>query len=96
VSVRYAESALADLAEILAYLDERSLTGGRNVMRSIQKAAELIGEYRQRGRLVGEGNVRVVQAGRYPYLIYWEVEAETAIIVHIRHAARRPWREDAP
>jgi toxin ParE1/3/4 len=93
VSVRYADSALADLAAILAYLEERSISGGRNVMRSIRKTADLIGDYPGLGRLAGESTVRVTRAGRYPYLVYWDVVAGVAIIVHIRHAARRPWPE---
>jgi plasmid stabilization system protein ParE len=91
VTIRYAEGALADLEAILAYLNEKSPRGGRNVMRSIQKTANLIGEFPQRGRLAGEGNVRVARAGRYPYLIYWDAEGDDATIVHIRHAARKPW-----
>jgi predicted transcriptional regulator len=31
------------------------------------------------------------RSGRYPYLIYWAVTAGAVWIVHIRHAARRPW-----
>ncbi|CAN5137144.1 hypothetical protein BH10PSE9_BH10PSE9_20660 [soil metagenome] len=95
MSVRYAESALVNLAAILAYLNERSPLGSRRVMLSIQKTVDLIGEYPRRGRLAGEGAVRVVQAGRYPYLLYWTVELNEAVVVHIRHTARRPWRGGA-
>jgi plasmid stabilization system protein ParE len=89
VSVAYSHSALADLAAILAYVDARSPAGRRSVMRSIRDAVKLIGEYPRRGRFVDEPNVRVVQAGRYPYLIYWTTEGDAATIVHIRHAARK-------
>jgi plasmid stabilization system protein ParE len=92
VNVRYSETALADLDAILAYLNERSPSGGRRVMQSIQRAIELIGEYPDRGRLAGEGNVRVVPVGRYPYLIYWDVDESGPYIAHIRHAARRAWQ----
>jgi plasmid stabilization system protein ParE len=64
-------------------------------MLSIQKAVDLIGEYPRRGRLAGEGTVRVVQAGRYPYLVYWTVEGDAAVVVHIRHTARQPWEGEA-
>jgi hypothetical protein len=30
--------------------------------------------------------------GRYPYLVYWTVEADEAWIVHVRDGRRRPWR----
>jgi toxin ParE1/3/4 len=95
VSVRYASSALIDLAAILAYLNERSPLGSRKVMLSIQKTVDLIGEYPRRGRLAGEDAVRVVKTGRYPYFVYWAVEADDAVVVHIRHTARRPWEGEA-
>ena len=28
---------------------------------------------------------------KYPYKIFYRLEAETIDIVHIRHASRRPW-----
>ena len=91
MSVRHGESALRDLAEILAYLDKQSPAGGRNVMRSIQRTVESIAEYPERGAVVWE-TIRAAQAGRYPFRIYWKVEGGEVTIVHIRHTARQAWR----
>jgi hypothetical protein len=38
-----------------------------------------------------EENLSGRSAGRYPYLIYWSIEAGEVWIVHIRHAKREPW-----
>jgi plasmid stabilization system protein ParE len=92
--VRYAPRARDDLVTILDYLDRRSPQGARNVKRSIQKALELIGDYPEGGRLAGHEGVRVLPAGRYPYLIYWSIEGGDAWIIHIRDARRRPWPAD--
>jgi hypothetical protein len=47
------------------------------------------------GRQAGEPEVRVIPVGRYPYLIYWIIEAREIRIVHLRHAAReRPETND--
>jgi plasmid stabilization system protein ParE len=35
--------------------------------------------------------VRVVPLVRYPFKIFYTVTGQTLIILHIRHAARRPW-----
>jgi toxin ParE1/3/4 len=35
--------------------------------------------------------VRVVPLVRYPFKIFYTVVGETITILHIRHAARRPW-----
>jgi len=89
--VRFTPRARNDLVAILNYLDERSPQGARNIKRVIRKTIELIGQFPHSGRRAGVQELRVLPAGRYPYLIYWSIEAGEAWLVHIRHAARRPW-----
>ena len=76
--VRYTPRARSDLVDILKYIDERSPQGARNVKRTIRKTIELIGQIPLSGRDAKEQGARVLPAGRYPYLIYWLVEADTA------------------
>jgi len=76
--LRYTPRALSDLTSIFQYIDERSPIGARNVKRAIQRTIELIAEFPEGGRLAGEQNVRVLPAGRYPYLIYWSIEEDAA------------------
>jgi plasmid stabilization system protein ParE len=92
--VRYTPRARDDLDDILKYISERSPQGARNVQRSIKRTIELIGHFPLAGRLAGIQGTRVVPVNRYPYLIYWTVEADAAWLVHIRHASRRPWKGD--
>jgi toxin ParE1/3/4 len=92
--VRYTPRARGDLSDILAYLDEHSPHGARNVKRAINKAITLIGQYPKIGRLSNVEETRVFPVGRYPYLIYWSIEAGAVWIVHIRHARRRPWADE--
>lgn len=94
MKVRFAPRARTDLRMILEYLDKRSEQGARGVKRVIKKTIEVIGQYPRGGRIAGEQATRVLPAGQYPYLIYWSIEANEAWIVHIRHAARRPWKTD--
>jgi toxin ParE1/3/4 len=92
--VRFTKRARDDLVAVLNYLDERSPQGARNVKRAIRKTIELIGTLPDSGRRSGILDIKVLPAARYPYLVYWSVEAGEAWIVHIRHAARQPWRGD--
>jgi plasmid stabilization system protein ParE len=92
--VRYTSRSRDDLRSILDYIDERNPRGARNVKRAIQKTIELISEFPEGGRLAGEETIRVLPAGRYPYLIYWTVEGGEVWLVHIRHARRRPWIDE--
>jgi toxin ParE1/3/4 len=39
--------------------------------------------------------VRVASLGRFPYKIFYRVRGETVEILHIHHAAREPWNEQA-
>ena len=89
--VRYTPRARDDLAEILKYLDDRSPQGSRNVKRTIRKTVELIGQFPLGGRDAEEIGTRVLPVGRYPYLIYWSVDGDSAWIVHIRDGRRAPW-----
>jgi plasmid stabilization system protein ParE len=91
MKVRYTPRATADLIDILGYLDERSAQGARHV---IKKAIALIGHHPQIGRSSKVQETRVFPVGRYPYLIYWSIEAGEVWIVHIRHARRRPWADE--
>jgi toxin ParE1/3/4 len=90
--VRYTLRARNDLVAIFEYLDVRSPQGASNVKRSIRKAVELIGQFPHGGRRTHGHDTRVLPAGRYPYLIYWSVEAGDVWLLHIRHTARRPWK----
>jgi toxin ParE1/3/4 len=89
--VRYTPRARGDLRSVLQFIDERNPSGAVSVKRAIQKTIELIGEFPRAGRLAGEEGIRVLPAGRYPYLIYWTVQGGEAWLVHIRDARRRPW-----
>jgi plasmid stabilization system protein ParE len=90
--VRYTLRASRDLAAILLYLVKHSPQGMRNVKRAIDNTERLIGQFPEGGRRSKETGTRVLPAGRYPYLIYWTIEAGEAWIVHIRDGRRKPWR----
>jgi plasmid stabilization system protein ParE len=92
MKVRYSRRAQNDLAKILNYLDERSPRGAEKVKLAIKRVIDAIGETPHLGHPAGRGSVRVLPVGRYPYLVYWTIEANEVWLVHIRHGARWPWR----
>ena len=95
MKVRYTPRARNDIVQIAGYLSERSLVGARNVRHAIDRVIELIGEHPHSGRRAGEQGTRMLPVGHYPYIVYWKIEADEAWIVHIRHAARQPWRDSS-
>jgi hypothetical protein len=64
----------------------------RNVKRAIENIIRLIAQFPQGGRVHGPSGTHVLPAGRFPYLIYWSIEADEAWIVHFRDGRRRPWK----
>jgi len=89
--VRYTPRARRDVRAILHYLEERNPQGALNVKQTIRKTIDLIGNHPRSGRFAGIEGTRVLPAGRYPYLVYWTIEAGEVWIVHVRHMSRRPW-----
>jgi len=92
VIVRYTRRAQDDLTSILKYLDERSPRGAQNVKNAIKRTIDAIGRNPSIGHPTGRGATRGAPVGRYPYLVYWTVEADEVWVIHIRDGARKPWR----
>lgn len=91
MKVRYRERALADLGEIFNYLNERSPAGARNVLRAVADAVDSIAAQPLASRRTSDPDIRVKVVGRYRYKIFCAVVDDFVEIIHIRHAARKPW-----
>jgi plasmid stabilization system protein ParE len=91
--VRYRARALADIDDIFRFLDERSPSGARNVLRGIREAIDELAEHPLAAPRTSDPEIRVKILARYRYKIFYSVAAaEYVEIIHVRHAARRPWR----
>ena len=92
--VRYTPDAFTDREQIFEYLRERSPGGARNVLASIREAVRLLAEQPYSGYVTNEPDVRVKFVIRHPYKIFYRVRRDAVEILHIRHAARRPWKAE--
>lgn len=91
MKVRYTPRAFADREAIFDYLNERNPQAARRVKSFIaRKIADLTFAPR-RTRIVKALGVHSLWLGRYPYIVYYRVDGDVVSIIHIRHAARRPW-----
>jgi toxin ParE1/3/4 len=88
LNLRYTPKALAELADILAYVADRSPQGARNVQARIQAITALLVQYPHCGRLTSESGLRRIVTPPYPYLIFYEATSEEVVIIGVRHAAR--------
>lgn len=90
MKLRYTLRAAAELDEILAYIDERSPQGARNVKVRVHEMIALLLQHPHAGPLTSKSRLRRMVAYPYPYLIFYRA-TETEIIIHgVRHSARRP------
>jgi plasmid stabilization system protein ParE len=96
MNVEYAPRAVADLARIGA--QSRRVFGpavAAAVETFIRATVARVAVMPESGlRVPKRPGVRVVPLVRYPFKIFYTVDRETITIIHIRHAARRPWDEE--
>jgi toxin ParE1/3/4 len=90
MSVRFSARALADLRAIADYIAERRPSGAVSVIRRIEATVALIGRHPGVGRKVrARSGVFALPVGKYPYRVYYMNDGNNAIVVHVRHAARK-------
>jgi toxin ParE1/3/4 len=90
LNLRYTPKALAELADILAYIAERSPAGARNVQARIMAITTLLTQYPLSGQMTSESGFRKITTSPYPFAIFYEVTDEEIIVIGIRHTARDP------
>lgn len=94
MKVVYTPAALRDLAEIADWLDAHYSTIASDVERRIHEVIGHIERWPDSARRSARRpDVRVIPVGRYPYKIFYRAGTDTVEILHVHHAARRPWDE---
>ena len=88
--LRWDAQALQDIRDIYSYIALRSsrATADR-VRRHFQARAKTLLARPLLGVAASQPGVRILQPTRYPYRIYYAVQGDEIVILHIRHASRR-------
>jgi toxin ParE1/3/4 len=71
-------------------LIERSPSGAANVLAAIKSTISTLSFFPQIGRLVDDAGHRRLPVPRYPYVIFYRLAEDELVILHVRHASRRP------
>jgi len=66
VKLRYTRRAAVELEEVLAYIEERSPLGARNVQARIKAIVDLLLQHPHAGQLTRNGRLRRMVASPYP------------------------------
>jgi toxin ParE1/3/4 len=92
--IRYTPRAFADREAIFEYLENRSPQGAQAVKRAIENSIRRLERFPYSARTTDEPGVRELIVPQRPYKMYYRVVGDEVWIVHIRHAARRPWQRE--
>jgi toxin ParE1/3/4 len=79
---------LAELGDIFSYIAQYNRVAGAQVVARIEEAAARLARFPQMGTPKYTAGVRMIALQRYPFLIFYTVEADEVLILSVRHAAR--------
>jgi plasmid stabilization system protein ParE len=88
---RYTRRAARDLDRILSYIAKRSPGGAGQVASSLENSIRFLADNPHGGLKTSDPALLVKILPDYPYKIFYRPRGDFIEIVHIRHAARRPY-----
>jgi toxin ParE1/3/4 len=92
MQVRFTETALIEINKILSYIAERNPLAAKKVRARVDMTLAALADFPQMAQAADEPGVRRMPITSYPYVIFYTIEADKVVILHVRHAARRaPW-----
>jgi len=90
MKVRYTETALAEIDQIFSYIAEHSRSAAISVRERIEQTVEILAEIPEMAQVADEPGVRRMPVRSYPFVIFYAVEGNEVVVLHVRHGARRP------
>jgi addiction module RelE/StbE family toxin len=90
MKVRYTDTALRELDEIFAYIAKNNRSAATSVVGRVESLIAQVTEFPLMAQETDVPGVRKFPLGRFPYVIYYTVEGDEVVVLHVRHGARRP------
>ena len=90
MKVRYTETALAEVDQIFSYIAGHSRSAAVSVRERIERTVETLAEIPEMAQVSDEPGVRRMPVRSYPFVIFYALEGDEVVILHVRHGARRP------
>jgi plasmid stabilization system protein ParE len=90
MKVRFSPRAKRDLADIAGYIRSHRPSAGPRVRDTILASLEILRLHPEVGRRQNRPNVRKLVVNRYPYIIYYTPDSESAeiVVLAIQHTAQ--------
>ena len=94
--VRYTPRAFAERERIFEYLNARNPQAARKVVGLIAQRIDELADAPHKGHPTNRGGIFTLWVTPYPYRIFYRIDGDDVVIVHIRHTSRRNWRGAQP
>jgi toxin ParE1/3/4 len=90
MKIRYAETALAEVEQIFSYIAEHNRSAAIDLRDRIERTVGALAEIPEMAQATDDPGVRRMPVTSYPYVVFYTVEANELVVLHVRHGARRP------
>jgi len=87
--VRYTETALAEIDEILSYIAKDNPLAADEVGAVLRTTIARLADYPRLAIETDVPNVRVAPVLPYRYLVFYSIDQGSLLVRNVRHAARR-------
>ena len=95
MKLRYTDPATEELQQSISYFREHAPSSVADFADSIDPAAAQIVENPYLAQATEIPKIRRWYIRRFKYSIFYTIEGDEVVILHIRHAARRsPWEDE--
>jgi len=88
--IRFTETALAEIEEVLSYISERNPNAATEIADAIRRTVAWINARPQASPVVHSPDVRAKRVGRFQYRVYYELRGDDLIIRNVRSTRRQP------
>jgi plasmid stabilization system protein ParE len=89
MKIRYTETALEEIEDILSYIAKENHDAALKASAAVLATIDRLAEFPLMAVVTDMPGVRVVPALPYRYLIFYSVDDDTLVIRNIRHSARQ-------
>jgi toxin ParE1/3/4 len=89
MQIEYTGQFREELREIRDYIAKDDPVAARKVVTAIESEIELLGYFPWNGRKTDIAGVMARTLSRYPYIVFYRVEIDVLVALHVLHGARR-------
>jgi toxin ParE1/3/4 len=90
VKLRYTNTALHQIEQVLSYIGDRSPQGAVRVAKRTETVLAVLLDHPEAGQATSRQGARRVVLKPYPYVIFYRVTAAEIVVMRFRHTSRKP------